>query len=176
MPMPKKSMKRTSSLGRFAAVGLALTLLAASAQALDAGAKMPEIGLSDLSGKPVSLASLAGKVVVIDFWATWCAPCKEELPVLQKLHKKYGSQGLVIVGVSVDKDAANLPDFLKKLVVTFPIVHDANHAVTGRYAPPRMPSSYIVDRKGIVKYVHGGFRADDAAVFEKQIQGLLAAK
>lgn len=171
--MPKKSMKSVLSLGRCVALGLVLTLSAANAEALDSGAKMPEIGLKDLSGKPVSLASLAGKVVVIDFWATWCAPCKEELPVLQKLHKKYGSQGLAIVGISVDKDAGNLPDFLKKLAVTFPIVHDANHTVTGRYAPPRMPSSYIVDRKGIVKYVHGGFRADDAATFEKQIQELL---
>jgi cytochrome c biogenesis protein CcmG, thiol:disulfide interchange protein DsbE len=174
--MPKKSTNFALLLGGCAAAGLALTLLAANAEALDAGAKMPEVGLNDLSGKPVSLASLAGKVVVIDFWATWCAPCKEELPVLQKLHKKYGSQGLAIVGISVDKDAANLPEFLKKLAITFPIVHDANHSVTGRYAPPRMPSSYIVDRKGLVKFVHGGFRADDAATFEKQIQGLLAAK
>jgi peroxiredoxin len=135
---------------------------------------MPEIGLKDLSGNTVNLASLAGKVVVIDFWATWCAPCKEELPVLQKLYKKYSAQGLVVVGVSVDKDASNIQSFMKKLAVSFPVVHDADHQVSGRYQPPRMPSSYIVDRKGIVRYVHGGFRADDAVVFEKQIQGLLA--
>ena len=174
--MSRKPMKHTWLSRSSAVLGVVLTLLTTGARALDAGAKMPEIGLSDLSGKPVSVASLAGKVVVLDFWATWCAPCKEELPVLQKLYKKYGAQGLVIVGISVDKDAANLPAFLKKLGVTFPIVHDANHQVTGRYAPPRMPSSYIVDRKGIVRFVHGGFRADDAATIEKQIQGLLAAK
>ena len=65
----------------------------AHAGSLDAGSKMPEIGLSDLSGKSVTAASLGGKVVVVDFWATWCAPCREELPVLQKLYKKYAGQG-----------------------------------------------------------------------------------
>ena len=169
MPMTSHLSK---ALRACVAALLALSLTVPAA-ALDAGAKMPEIGLNDLSGKPITVASLAGKVVIVDFWATWCAPCKEELPVLQKLYKKYGSKGLVVVGVSVDKDASNIKGFLNKLGVTFPIVHDANHQVSGRYKPPRMPSSYIVDRKGIVRFVHGGFRADDAAIFEKEIVGLL---
>lgn len=171
--MPNKSAQARWSWGVVYAVVAALWLSSLPAGALDAGAKMPEIGLTDLSGKPVNAASLAGKVVIVDFWATWCAPCKEELPILQKLYKKYGAQGLVIVGVSVDKDASNIQSFVKKLGLSFPVVHDANHQVSGRYQPPRMPSSYIVDRKGIVKYVHGGFRADDAAVIEKQVQELL---
>ena len=149
-------------------------LLVPHAGALDAGAKMPEIGLTDLAGKPVSLASLPGKVVIVDFWATWCAPCREELPQLEKFHQKYGSKGLVIVGVSVDKEPEGIKGFLDKLKVTFPVVHDAGHQLSGKYSPPRMPSSYIVDRKGIVRYVHGGYRAGDAAEFEKQIQELLA--
>jgi cytochrome c biogenesis protein CcmG/thiol:disulfide interchange protein DsbE len=143
------------------------------ADALDAGAKMPEIGLKDLSGQTVSVASLAGKVVVIDFWATWCAPCREELPMLQKLYKKYGSQGLVVVGVSVDKEVDNIKQFMQKMPLSFPIVHDSAHGVSGKYSPPRMPSSYVVDRKGIVRFVHGGYRAEDASEFEKQVQTLL---
>ena len=171
--MPSLSLLHRS-LGGFLAAFAALSLALPPAYALDEGAKMPEIGLADLStGKPVTVASLAGKVVIVDFWATWCAPCKEEMPVLEKLYKKYGSKGLVVVGVSVDKDASNIKGFLKKLNVTFPVVHDANHQVSGRYQPPRMPSSYIVDRKGIVRFVHGGFRADDAPVFEKQVLQLL---
>jgi peroxiredoxin len=146
----------------------------AQAGALDAGSKMPEIGLSDLSGKSVTAASLGGKVVVVDFWATWCAPCREELPVLQKLYKKYAGEGLVVVGVSVDKEQDNIKQFLQKMPLSFPIVHDSAHSVSSRFAPPRMPSSYIVDRKGIVRFVHGGYRADDAVEFEKQIQSLLA--
>ena len=169
--MPSTLLNRFlgATLAAFAALSFALP----PAHALDQGAKMPEIGLTDLSGKPVTVAALAGKVVIVDFWATWCAPCKEEMPVLEKLYKKYGSKGLVVVGVSVDKDASNIKSFVKKLGVSFPIVHDANHQVSGRYQPPRMPSSYIIDRKGIVRFVHGGFRADDAPVFEKQVLQLL---
>lgn len=153
---------------------LGAVVVVAPASALDAGAKMPEIGLKDLSGKTVDLSSLAGKVVIIDFWATWCAPCKEELPELEKLHKKYGSKGLAVLGVSIDKEAGVVKPFLDKMKITFPVVHDAGHALAGKYAPPRMPSSYIVDKKGIVRYVHGGYRASDAAEFEKQVQELLA--
>ena len=145
-----------------------------SASALDAGAKMPEIGLKDLSGKTVDLGSLAGKVVIVDFWATWCAPCKEELPELEKFHKKYAAKGLAVVGVSIDKEAGGVKPFLDKLKITFPVVHDSGHTLAGKYAPPRMPSSYIIDKKGIVRYVHGGYRASDAAEFEKQILELLA--
>ncbi|MET0389836.1 MAG: TlpA disulfide reductase family protein [Polyangiales bacterium] len=134
---------------------------------------MPEIALTDLSGKKVDLASLAGKVVIVDFWATWCAPCREELPELEKFHKKYGPKGLAIVGVSVDKEASGIKGFLEKLKISFPVVHDAGHTVSEKYSPPKMPSSYIVDRKGIVRYVHGGYRSGDAAEFEKQIQELL---
>ena len=152
---------------------LTLATVAGTAYALDAGEKMPEIGAKDLNGKHVSLASLAGKVVIVDMWATWCAPCKEEMPVLRELYKKYSGQGLVIVGVSVDEEAANVPPFIKKLGVTFPIVHDAKHAIADRYDPPKMPSSYVVDRKGVVRYVHGGFHAKDAAALEKEVTELL---
>jgi cytochrome c biogenesis protein CcmG/thiol:disulfide interchange protein DsbE len=167
---------RTRVLSRIVRAALLALLVCAAApvDALDAGTKMPEIGLKDLGGAPVSVSSLAGKVVIVDFWATWCAPCREELPELQKFHKKYGSQGLVIVGVSVDKEAENIKGFVDKLGLSFPIVHDVGHQVTGKYSPPKMPSSYIVDRKGIVRYVHGGYRASDAAEFETQIKELLA--
>jgi cytochrome c biogenesis protein CcmG, thiol:disulfide interchange protein DsbE len=157
---------------------LALGLSAAAvvpgvARALEVGARQPEIGLRDRSGNDIDLASLKGKVVLIDFWASWCAPCKQEMPVLERLYQKYKKDGLVIVAVSVDKEDSNVSDFLKQVRVTFPIVHDRDHKVADRFKPPRMPSSYIVDRKGVVRHVHGGFRPDDAAALEAEIKALL---
>lgn len=152
----------------------ALLLVTTSAAALDVGARLPEIGLRDLQGNTVSAASLRGKVVLVDFWASWCAPCREELPILERLHKQYRAQGLVIVGVSVDRDAANARSFATKMGLTFPVVHDAQHQLAGRFAPPKMPSSYIIDRRGVVRHVHGGFRAGDAASIEREIKALLA--
>jgi cytochrome c biogenesis protein CcmG, thiol:disulfide interchange protein DsbE len=144
-----------------------------SVHALETGVRQPEIGLSDRNGKRIDLASLKGKVVLIDFWASWCAPCKQEMPVLERLYQKYKGEGLVIVAVSVDKESSNITDFLKQVRVSFPIVHDRDHDVADRFQPPRMPSSYIVDRKGIVRYVHGGFRSEDAAKLEAEIKSLL---
>jgi len=158
----------------FLAAGLAIMMCATSALALESGARMPEIGLKDLQGRPVSAATLRGKVVLIDFWASWCAPCREEMPILQRLYNTYRAQGLVIVGVSVDREAANARAFVGRLGVTFPIIHDADHQLAGRFAPPKMPSSYIVDRRGVVRHVHAGFRAPDAVVMEREIKALLA--
>jgi cytochrome c biogenesis protein CcmG, thiol:disulfide interchange protein DsbE len=152
---------------------LSVPVLAGRASALDSGAPVPEIGLTDLSGKRIDLASLKGKVVIIDFWASWCAPCKQEMPILERLFQKYKDRGFVVVGVSVDQEDANVGSFVKQLKVSFPIVHDKAHGVANRYRPPRMPSSYIVDRQGIVRHVHGGFRAADASAIEGEVSGLL---
>jgi len=162
---------------RLLCLALALSAVAVvpdAAHALDVGARQPEIGLRDRSGNNIDLASLKGKVVLVDFWASWCAPCKQEMPVLERLYQQYKKDGLVIVAVSVDKESSNIADFLKQVHVTFPIVHDQEHAVADRFKPPRMPSSYIVDRKGLVRHVHGGFRPDDAAALEAEIKALLA--
>ena len=148
-------------------------LIGSEVSALDAGAKLPEIGLTDLSGKRIDAASLRGKVVVVDFWASWCAPCKEELPQLEKLYKKYKDRGLVVVALSVDEEAENVTTFLKSMRLSFPIAHDKGHVVADRFHPPKMPSSYIVDRKGIVRHVHGGFRSGDEAKMEAEIKALL---
>ena len=149
------------------------SILSSTALALDAGTKMPALALTDLTGKPIAAKDLAGKVVIIDFWASWCAPCKQELPALEALYKKYKAQGLVVIGVSVDNELANATALAKSLKLSFPSTHDAKHAVADQFDPPRMPSSYVIDQKGIVRHVHEGFRAGDEAAIEREIRTLL---
>lgn len=160
-------------LGAAAGVGL-LGGPVSRALALGRGSRAPDIGLSDLEGKRVTLADLAGKVVLVDFWASWCKPCREEMPVLEKLHRKYGPDGLVIVGVSVDKELAKAREFVARTKVSFRVVHDPEHQVAGRYAPAKMPTSYLIDKGGVVRFVHEGFDAEDAAKFPTEIESLLA--
>ena len=157
----------------FAVVALAGALLTGVAHALDKGAAAPEIALKTLSGEPIKLSSLKGKVVLVDFWASWCAPCRESMPFLEKLSKSYKDQGLVVLGVNIDNDIDAARKFLKEMPVSFQVVNDAQKAVAKAYAPPTMPSSYIIDKRGVVHVVHAGFRRADAAKIEAEIKSLL---
>jgi cytochrome c biogenesis protein CcmG/thiol:disulfide interchange protein DsbE len=159
------------------AVLVTLSLAAASqVAALDTGSRAPDLGARDLHGQAIRLSALRGRVVIVDFWASWCGPCRQELPVLERLNERYRGRGLVIVGVSVDRTLDNIHGFLSRTPVSFPVIYDAHHEIAGRYGPPRMPSSYVLDRRGIVRRVHEGFRSEDAASLEREVQQLLAAR
>ena len=172
-----------SSLRRLGGFGLLLSslaiggaVLAPQALAIGAGTLAPEIGAKDLAGRGVNIASLKGKVVLVDFWASWCAPCREELPVLDSLYKKYRARGFEVVGVNQDESADSAKKFLSSRPLAFRVVHDRGGLVANRYEPAKMPSSFLIDRKGIVRHVNAGFRAADKAALEKQIGDLLDAK
>lgn len=170
---PSKPPMRARSL-LFAALFVLISLgTVASVAALDVGSRAPEIGLNDLNGRAIRMSRLRGKVVIVDFWASWCDPCREAMPVLNRLYRRYRRRGLVVVGVSVDRTAGNARGFLRRTPVSFPIVHDARQQVAGRFGPPRMPSSYLIDRRGVVRYVHEGFRRGDGRRLEEQVRSLL---
>jgi cytochrome c biogenesis protein CcmG, thiol:disulfide interchange protein DsbE len=175
--VPSKLPMRTRALLPALALILAFSfVLANAASAVSTGSRAPEIGLSDFNGQPVRLRSLRGKVVIVDFWASWCAPCREELPVLNRLQERYREQGLVVIGVNVDNELRNARTFLRRTHVDFRVVHDPEKEVADRYNPPRMPSSYVVDRRGVIRHVHEGFRSGDAAVLEREVRDLLRAR
>ena len=103
-------------------------------------------------------------------------PASRSCPLLENLYKKYRSRGFEVVGVNQDEDRANADKFLRRSPLSFLVLHDAGRVAAGAYAPQKMPSSYLIDRKGLVRHVHAGFKASDAAVLEKEISALLDAK
>ena len=137
------------------------------------GAAAPAFELEAPSSKQkVSLGEYAGKVIVVDFWATWCAPCKESFPVYQRLARKFGSK-LAVIGISVDEDPAGIPQFAKDTGVTFPLAWDDGQITSKSYQPPTMPTCFVVDRTGIVRFVHSGFYSGEERAIETEIASLL---
>lgn len=132
-------------------------------------------------GKPVELdtarfdavATRGDLPVLVDFWATWCEPCKKELPELEKLQQALAARGVVILGVSIDKERANAQELAAQLKLTLKVLHDPEGKVAELYDPPKMPSSYVIDRDGVVRYINQGFTgAADVARLRQQLEKL----
>lgn len=166
-------MGTTSRMMVALAASSAALLIASYVAALDTGARAPNLSARDLGGNAVSLQAHRGSVVVVDFWASWCEPCGQAMPALDRIYQRYRSRGLVMIGVSVDRSAENARTFLTRTRVSFPVVHDSTHAFATQFSPPTMPSTYVIDRQGIVRHVHAGFRQGDAARLEQVIRELL---
>jgi cytochrome c biogenesis protein CcmG, thiol:disulfide interchange protein DsbE len=155
----------------------ALMLVAAVAGAAWAGVskgqRAPEFALPTLKGQRVTLSSLRGKVVLIDFWAQWCEPCKKELPQLDKLARDYAGKGVVVLAVNIDKQRENAERMSKLLGLSLDVLLDPAGSVASTYDPPKMPTSFVVDKKGIVRYVNEGFEGPaDVDRFKKQLDEL----
>lgn len=146
----------------------------ASGDAPAVGKPVPELSLHDSSsGQPFSLKSLAGRVVLLDIWASWCGPCKEELPLLDELAERLHGQDIDIIAVSIDEDKAAMNEFLSlKKAWKLRLAHDPQHVVPGMLKPDKMPSSYVIDRRGVLHAIHGGFNRGDIARIESELKDL----
>jgi thiol-disulfide isomerase/thioredoxin len=172
-------------LHRMAVGALVLVFVACSACATDDKAANPSTthGGNPFVGKPMSLVNLvdlrtgrvfdaqvtAGKVVLVDFWASWCAPCKESFPFYDGLAKELGPQGFVVVAVGVDEDQATAARFLDEAKVSFPAVWDRGHRLVGAYNVDVMPSAFILDGTGVIRVIHEGFVKDDEATIRAAV-------
>lgn len=161
-------------MGRLVAA-LAFLLLSQAAAAVEAGGAAPALDMPRL-GSPaarLALASLRGKVVYVDFWASWCVPCRLSMPALETLYREHRDQGFVVVGVNKDVSADDAKRFLGKVGVTFPLVSDPGDAAARGFDVKAMPSGYLVDRKGVVRKVHRGFTGETAAELAGEIDALM---
>ena len=136
------------------------------------GERFPDLATFKLEGSLPE--SLKDKVVMIDFWASWCDPCKESFPAMEELHKHYAGQGLVIIAVNVDEKRADMEDFLKKHTASFTLVRDGKQKLVEHTGIATMPSSFLLDREGKVRFVHTGYRVTETKKkYEQEIESLL---
>lgn len=155
-----------------AAVALATVVPAASAALAPSGAA-PDFALKSLDGPNLRLKEQRGQVVMVNFWATWCGPCRVEMPHLARLYDKYRGSGFQLLGVNVDEDPNAAASLAQKLGLKFPILLDTEKRVSRMYDLTTMPSTVLIDRDGKVRYVHRGYRDGFEAMYEKQIRDLL---
>ena len=144
-----------------------------TASAVGVGSRAPEIGLEDQRGNRVRIGRYRGKVLIVNVWASWCEPCRDELPAFQRLYARYFRQGLRVVGINVDRDEDAMRRFVDRHGVLFPNVHDAERAVAARWGTGTMPTSWVVDPRGVVRYVNDGYRPGDERRIERVVRELL---
>ena len=147
--------------------------LITTSQAADTG--YPEFKLPTLSsGKIVDIKKLRGKVVYVDFWASWCGPCRKSMPQFKILYSKLASKGFEIVAINLDENEADAKRFLNQVPVNYTVLRDASGKTPEQFGVKVMPTGYLLDRFGFIRYTHEGFRDGDAQKLEAQIRKLLA--
>ena len=161
--------------GVIIALLMALPLARAEIKTGDMFPALTSAGLMNLGDG--ALPATEGNVVLVDFWASWCAPCKASFPMMARLHKDYAGRGLVIAAIGIDEKPAAASAFVKKLNPPFPTLHDKAQTLVKQVVVPTMPTSYLVGRDGRVRFVHQGFHGDATdRELRKQIDTLLAEK
>ena len=145
----------------------------AGASGAGAPAQAPEFRLASRSGGEISLSQLRGQVVMINFWASWCGPCRQEFPVLDAMYRKYRPMGFTLLAINVESDPADAERFLAATPVTFPVAFDAGNAVSSSYGVSAMPTTLIIDRKGQVRWLHRAYKPGDENEYLDRVRALL---
>jgi cytochrome c biogenesis protein CcmG, thiol:disulfide interchange protein DsbE len=170
---PQQLLTRAAAALVLLSLGCATTGAAGADSRGPVGAPLPPLTVDALSGKTINVASYKGRVLLLDVWASWCDPCRQELPVLNEMARRLKSQGIDILAVSVDQERENVDKFLHahgggaRWALT--VAHDPRGEVAELLQPDKMPTSYVVDRAGIVRYVNAGFLPADAATIEHRL-------
>ena len=134
----------------------------------------PDIEVKLASGAAFHPREAKGKVLILDFWATWCAPCKASFPKVDAIYQKHSAKGLEVVAINEDEEQGKVPGFLAEVKPTFTIAYDNAGKSAEAFGVETMPSSFLIDRRGVVRDAHSGYHPDDAATIEAEVEELLA--
>lgn len=137
------------------------------------GSKALDFTLRTFNGKKVTLSELQGKVVLLDFWASWCTPCREEMPYLDILLKTYDKEDFAVVAVNIDNQLKNALEFLQKHSIKLTPLWDEKKKVVSAYDVATMPTTMIIDRNGWIRFIHSGFEAEQFMKYKQQVEYLL---
>ena len=157
------------------AVGLVFSVFAVTSLASSglAGRPAPDFALKSSSGENLRLSEYRGDVVMINFWATWCGPCRQEMPLLDELYSRYQRVGFSLLGVNIDDDSRRAMQMVQELGVQFPVLFDENKEVSKLYEVEAMPVTVLVDREGRVRHVHHGYKPGYEEKYLTEIRSLL---
>ena len=154
--------------------GLVLMLHAVSSAAASAPSGLaPDFTLKSRDGSNIKLSELRGQVVMVNFWASWCGPCRQEMPLLEQLYQRYQPMGFTLLGVNVEEDSAAANKVLKEIPVSFPILYDNQNSVSENYQVRAMPSTFLIDRDGNIRYLHKGYQPGYEQDYQQQIRELV---
>ncbi len=149
-------------------------LFAASSMAAEElSGPAPDFTLPSNKGTNIRLEEHRGKVVMINFLASWCGPCRQEMPLLDDLYQRYNKAGFVILGVSLDDTQAKTDELLSKIPVTFPVLYDTESSISELYNVAAMPTTVMVDRNGNMRYLHKGYKPGFEEEYKKQVRELI---
>lgn len=175
--------RRRSVAGLAASGALCVMLLAGmgcgdAPKAATIGAVAPDYAAQLLDGAPVSLESQRGKVVLLNIWATWCKPCRQEIPALETLHQRHRDEGLEIIGVSIDQPgmADRIQSFAAELGASYTLWHDPDDRISTTFLAIGVPASYLIDRDGILRWRHVGPVTADDSTLNAELRAALAAE
>jgi len=135
--------------------------------------KAQDFTLKSKTGKNLKLSEYRGQVVMLNFWASWCAPCRQEMPLLENLYKKYKGLGFSLLGINVEQDSSKAARLLRGIKVSFPVLYDNTNKVSKLYKVSAMPTTIILDRDGNLRYLHQGYKPGYEKDYEKQVRALL---
>ncbi|MFW2373407.1 MAG: TlpA family protein disulfide reductase [Gammaproteobacteria bacterium] len=150
-----------------------LTSVIFEAHAVGVNQAAPDFTLKSYSGKNLKLSEYRGQVVLLNFWASWCGPCRQEMPLLEKTHKKYKKLGFTVMGVNVEENNNKAKGIVKKNKLTFPVLFDTQSKVSKLYQVSAMPSTVIIDRSGKMRYFHKGYKPGDEKTYVKWVKKLI---